>query len=147
MRVSAGLAHADMLECQYSLELHPDPAWCLCSYPSTSWQLKNVYMTSRPGVSILLNTWPALTISMCSTEQKAGPKHVLLLASHPHQTWPGHPCDRDREKPQDGVFSHAVCCACCCGLQSLPMLHLIIILHPLARVSSLNAHLDCSRFV
>lgn len=38
-----------MLEHQYCSELHPDPAWCLCTYPGTSQQLKKVYTTSRSG--------------------------------------------------------------------------------------------------
>ena len=114
--ISTGLVHADMLERQQSLELHPDPAWCLCIYPSTSWQLKKVYMTSRPGVGIpLLTTWPALTISLCSTGQKAGPKHVLLLASHPRQTWLGHACDRERKRHMMGCFPVRAAAGCSPG--------------------------------
>jgi len=126
-----------MLEHQYSSELHPDPASCLCSYPSTFWQLMKVYMTSRPGAGFPLQTaWPTLTISMCSTVQNAGPKHVLLLGSHPRQTWLSHPCDRERESHLTGCFfMRFVVCAAAIPAQ--------VASHPNFATTFLDNFLEC----
>lgn len=133
-----------------------------CSYVGASVELR---ASSRPSLVSVYLSWHILTSQeslqnvqeWVAADYLASSDHINVLHRaesrvktcpspyFPPTSRPGWAFHSIDWKPNGGVFSHAVCSASCCGLQSLPKLHLIRILQPLPWISSLNACLNCSR--
>lgn len=105
MCVSTGLVHACWTISRAWSFVQTQPAVCVATPAHFGSSRKPTWLA---GVGIpLLITWPALTIS--STGQKSGPRHVLLLASHVRPVWAIHVIER-KKATSWGVFPSGSSC-------------------------------------